>query len=166
MTHRSVSTVWVPAKPVKYPKNLTWSLKLSTIPPPLRCKSDFYCPTMDALIDNDTWGTHFQLSEKASRSLLNYIYSDALLFPAANLSARDSVKLKHASVITMDDILQFCRTIGLYSKSTKKCKHNMWLANCPALGPQASTEREAPLTAFFNTVLSSIQSKWDTVKPM
>ena len=141
------------------PKKLTLSSKLSTIPPPLRRRSDFYRPTMDALIDNDTRATHFQLSGKDSRSLLDYIYPDALLFLRAegNLTIPGSAKQKQA--FTVGNILEYCRQVGLYGKPTKKgCTRDMWLSNCPPLGPRASTEREAPLALFFNTVLNSIQT--------
>ena len=122
---------------------------------------------MDALIENDTRETHFQLSGTDSISLLDFIYPDSLLFSPAgtneNLPAR--VKQNYANV-TMDTILQYCRDLGLYGKSPKqKCKGDVW-AYCPPLGPRASTEREAPLAAFFNSLLNTIQSKYDMVNPM
>ena len=125
---------------------------------------------MDALIENDTRDTHFQLSGKASKALLEYIYLDVLLFPTAerNLSVGGPVEQKHVWKLTMDGILQYCRNVGLYGKPTniKGCTEDMWFGNCPALGLEDSTEREVPLANFFNTVLESIQTTCDTMEPM
>ena len=125
---------------------------------------------MDALIENDTRDTHFQLSSKASKALLEYIYPDVLLFPTAerNLLVGGPAEQKHVWQLTMDGILQYCRKVGLYGKPTniKGRTEDMWFGNCPALGPQDSTELEVPLANFFNTELESIQTTCDTMEPM
>ena len=124
---------------------------------------------MDALIDNDTWETHSQLSSKASESLLNYIYPDELLFSRAqaNLSVQGpSAKRKLGQSFTVDDTLQQCRKLVLYGKPKKGHKSDMWISNCPELGPRAPTEREVPLALFFNSVLSSIQTACSTMEYM
>ena len=109
------------------------------------------------------------LMSKASELLLNYIYPDELLFSRAqeNSSVQGpSAKRKYGQSFTVDNALQQCRKLVLYGKLKKGHKNDMWISNCPELGPRAPTEREAPLALFFNSVLSSIQTACNTMEYM
>lgn len=150
-------------------------MKLSSIPPPLRRKSDWYRPTMDAMIDNDTREVHCQLSSSDSLSLLEYLFPDALLLPIAKgkLSAtQSSMQQPKQNHFTMSAVLEQCRAQNLYGLKPqnedrkRKRSKEMWLAGCPNLDPKASPQREVQLTIFFNNVLTAISEACDTVRPM
>jgi len=90
-------------------KKTEQSLKLSCIPPPLRWKSNWFHVVMDAMIDNDTCDTHWELSLDDSNKMLNFLFPDQVLFPASKGElAKD---LGHYAI---GDILQICKQHGLY----------------------------------------------------
>ena len=131
---------------------------------------------MDPMIENDTRDTHVQLSSEDSLTLLEYLYPDASLFPISKgLSTQTSVKQAQGHY-SMDDILEHCRALKQYgeplgTKKRKRQKGNsipteVWAAGCPNLDPQASTDHEIPLAIFFNSVLNTVKTVCDTVKPM
>lgn len=130
---------------------------------------------MDPIIENDTRDAHVQLSPEDSLAFLEYLYPDASLFPISKgLSTRTSEK-QAEDHYTMDVILDQCRKLKQYGEPEKKKKRQegisnsapeVWSAGCPDLGPRAPTDREIPLAIFFNSVLDTVKTVCDPVKPM
>lgn len=112
----------------------------------LRHKTDWYWAAMDAMIENDTHNTHWKLLLDDSKKLLEFLFPDNVLF------WREKERLaKNFGHHSMDNILKFYISEGLYKLSDKK-KKQYW-TTAPPLEPEASTKCECPLAIFFNQVL-------------
>ena len=130
---------------------------------------------MDPIIENDTQDTHVQLSPEDSLVFLEYFYPDASLFPISKGLSTQMSEKQAEDHYTMDIILDQCRKLKQYSEPAKKKKRRegisnsaleVWSTDCPDLGPRAPTDHEIPLAIFFNSVLDTVKTVCDPVKPM
>ena len=156
-------------------KKTEQSLKLSCIPPPLRRKSDWFHVVMDAMIDNDTCDTHWELSPDDSNKMLNFPFPDQVLFPASK-----GELAKNLGHYAIGDILWICKQHGLYSipgnnevgtssddkvgtSGDDTLRQPFWL-DAPRLDANAPADHEIALALFFNKVLACAKQACLTVK--
>jgi len=164
-------------------KKTEQSLKLSCIPPPLRRKSDWFHVVMDAMIDNDTCDTHWELSPDDSNKMLNFPFPDQVLFPASK-----GELAKNLGHYAIGDILRICKQHGLYgipgnnevgtssddeagtssddeagTSGDDTPRQPFWL-DAPRLDANAPADREIALVLFFNKVLACAKQACSTVE--
>lgn len=145
--------------------------KLSCIPPHLRQKTDWLRTAMDAIVENDTHETHWELSRDDSDRLLSFLFPDEVLFPKSTGELAE--KSDH---FTMEQVLNNCITKGLYvqavnpdsdSSEEKPTKDGQkttshW-SGAPKLDAKAPTARKSSLASFFNKVIVAVNKACVTV---
>jgi hypothetical protein len=107
------------------------------IPQPLRCKTDWHRPTMDLLLENDTWATVWLTQQKDSDTFLDFIYPEWLLLPKGK---------------TLAGLLDTLNTQGNIRSSTKSRHPTHIWSGFPKAKKRKFTNHESEIANFFNEV--------------
>ena len=121
-----------------------YPLKIQSVPPTYRKKSDWYCDQMDPLIKNDIQSLHWSLSPAESRCLLEAISPDKMLFPCTT---------EPSKLLSMTQLLDSLQNQGIYRRSNTndgiECWHQFSLCH--------SKGTELNIAKFLNGILKAVE---------
>ncbi|KAI5996699.1 hypothetical protein EDD15DRAFT_2364795 [Pisolithus albus] len=121
----------------------------------LRHKTDWFHEAMDAIFDNDTCTTHWELSEGDSRKLLDSLFLDKVVFGLVSTGKL----LKHQlNYFSMEQVFKNLVNKGLYNEGEQH-----W-STAPDLSAMATMACEKSLADFFNNVIECINNACGMVR--